>query len=249
MKKVEFWISDEEINNLYSSQYWNNIEEEKKKAFWIDDPKSCKVEQYLIKMKLKQEFETALKQVEISGRILDVAAGVCWTSALLSKYEAVKEIDAIDFSLHRIDKLAPLVVESLNGNKNKINRIIGNFYNIHKNNEHYDMIILSQAYHHAQYPLKLFHECDRVLKRGGVIVIIGEHIITKQRILRRIVKNLLNFKIKFDLFKEFYSHDDPLGDHYYTLNDYKFTFYSYGYDYEMPKAEIKNSSIFIARKI
>lgn len=167
MKEIEFWIKEQELNNLYTSEYWNNIEEEKKKEWWIKDSNDNKVDRYLTTSGLKQEFEIALENAKLQGKILDLAAGTCWTSALISKYKTVEEIDSVEFSFHRINDLAPITIESLGGNKTKINRILGSFYDIKRENEYYDVIILSQAYHHAQYPLKLFHECDRVLKRGG----------------------------------------------------------------------------------
>lgn len=131
---------------------------------------------------------------------------------------------------------------------NKINRIHGSFYEIKRDNEYYDCIILSQAYHHAEFPLKLFHECDRVLKKGGKIIIIGEHIIGFQRLIRRFAKNLLKLKINFNIMKEFYNHDDPLGDHYYLEHDYAFTFFAYGYKYQKLKTNIRGSTAFIGTK-
>lgn len=168
MQDIEFWINKEEIANLYTSDYWNNIEEEKKKEWWIENLNDDKVEKYLTKSGLRQEFEIALDNVKIGGKVLDLAAGVCWTSALISKYESVEKIDSVEFSFHRINDLASTTIESLGGDKTKINKILGSFYDIKRENEYYDLIVLSQAYHHAQYPLKLFHECDRVLKRGGL---------------------------------------------------------------------------------
>ncbi|MCX6077381.1 MAG: class I SAM-dependent methyltransferase [Campylobacterales bacterium] len=248
MKEIEYWMGKKEIEGMYTSDYWNNIEEEKTKEWWIEDSKDKKVEQYLLRSGLKEEFDLALKNSEIKGKVLDLAAGTCWTSAELSKYDNVSEIDAVEFSYHRINDLAPKTIESLGGKKEKINRILGSFYDIKRDDETYDVVVLSQAYHHAQYPLKLFHECNRVLKKGGYILIIGEHIVDKKRIFRRLIKNILNRKFSFDIFKEFYNHNDPLGDHSYLLQDYKFTFYAYGYDYKLLSSGVRGSSIFIGKK-
>lgn len=248
MKEIEFWIDQQQLGNMYTSAYWNDIEEEKKKEWWIKDSSDKNVEQYLDTSGLKQELHLALEHANIKGKILDLAAGTCWTSAEISKFENVECIDAIEFSYHRINELAPKTIESLGGNKDKINRVLGSFYDIKRNNENYDVIILSQAYHHAQFPLKLFHECDRVLKKGGYILIIGEHVITKKTIFRRLIKNLLKAKFHFNLFNEFYNHNDPLGDHFYTAHDYQFTFYAYGYTYEVVKSNLTGSTIFIGKK-
>ena len=248
MEELEVWIDKKDIDNIYTSKYWNNVEEEKKKEWWIKDEKDTIVIDYLKESGLKEEFELVLSNIEVKGKILDVAAGTCWTSAELSKYDTVSQIDAVEFSYHRINELAYKTISSLGGDHKKINRILGSFYDIKRDDETYDMIILSQAYHHAQYPLKLFHECDRVLKKGGYIVIIGEHIIGKKRVVKRFIKNILKGKFHFDIFKEFYNHRDPLGDHFYTINDYKFTFYAYGYDYKLIESNIRGSTVFIGKK-
>lgn len=248
MDELEYWISRSELDSLFTSDYWNDLEEERKKEWWIDDDNDKKLLRYLEKEGLNEEFQLAVSNANIKGNVLDLAAGTCWTSAYLSQIEDVKQIDAVEFSYHRIQDLAPKTISLLKGNKNKIKRVLGSFYDIKRDNESYDVIVLSQAYHHAQYPLKLFHECDRVLKKGGVILIIGEHIIGKKRVFRRFIKNLLKGKLLLDIHEEFYNHDDPLGDHSYLLSDYMFTFYSYGYDYKVIKSNIRDSTIFIGIK-
>lgn len=248
MNELEYWIDKKTIDEMYSSDYWNDVENEKSKEWWIENEKDDKVLKYLEKSGLKKEFESTINSVELKGKVLDVAAGTCWTSALLSQKENISSIDSLDFSYHRINDLAPKTIMSLDGNLNKINRILGSFYDIKREDNYYDVIVLSQAYHHAEFPLKLFHECDRVLKKGGYILIIGEHVISKKRIFRRFIKNLLNMKLSVDLYKEFYNHDCPLGDHSYMLSDYKFTFYAYGYSLKMIKPNIRDSSVFIGEK-
>ena len=248
MKEIEYWIKSEDSEEMFSSNYWNNIENEKEKEWWIEDSKDKKVFNFLKKSGLSEEFTIAIKDINLRGKILDLAAGTCWTSAILSKYENVEFIDAVEFSHHRIAKLAPITIESLGGDMNKINRIYGSFYDIKREDNYYDFIILSQAYHHAEFPLKLFHECDRVLKKGGKIIIIGEHIIGFKTIIRRFIKNLLKMKINFNIMKEFYHHDDPLGDHFYMEHDYAFTFFAYGYSYEVIKTNLRDSTVFIGTK-
>jgi len=248
MNKIEYWIKEKDINGLYTSEYWNNIEEEEKKVWWIESEKDLKVKKYLKNSGLEEEFELAVNSCNIKGNVLDLAAGTCWTSALLSKKKEVEKVDSVEFSHHRIDKLAPNTIASLDGDSSKINRILGSFYDIKRSDDYYDTIILSQAYHHAQYPLKLFHECDRVLKKGGSIVIIGEHIIGFKRVFRRFIKKLLSGKLFTNIHEEFYNHSDPLGDHSYLIGDYKFTFYAYDYDYKVISSNIRNSTIFIGKK-
>ncbi|SFV75458.1 hypothetical protein MNB_SM-3-1091 [hydrothermal vent metagenome] len=249
MKELEYWIEKDEINELYTAKYWNDIENEKTKEWYIEDENDSKVLDYLKRSGLYEEFEIALHHADIKGKVLDVAAGVCWTSAILSLFDSVDEIDALEFSLHRIDTLAPRVIGSLNGKKEKINRIVGSFYDIKREDNYYDTIVLSSSYHHAEFPLKLFHECDRVLKPNGTIIIVGENIISYKRVIGRFIKNLFQFQYKLDVCSDKYNvNDDPLGDHYYTKCDYRFTFASYGYQYKEIKSNIRGSIAYIGVK-
>ena len=171
MKPIVKWISEKEVEKINTSRYWNDIEKEKKKEWWIKDKNDEKLLNYLHSSGLLEEYKMAQMKLEkkglLSGRILDVAAGVCWTSALLSKHDKVKHIDALDFSWHRLEKLAPIICEQFQAKEYKIQRIFGSFYDLKNDKESYDLVFMSQAFHHADSPLRLLYECDRVLKSGG----------------------------------------------------------------------------------
>ena len=147
------------------------LKQKRKKEWWITDKNDNKLVNYLHSSGLFEEFEivrTKLEEKELLlGNILDVAAGVCWTSALLSKCDQIERIDALDFSWHRLSQLAPVVCEHFEANRDKVQRIYGSFYDIKRSEEEYDLIFMSQAFHHADSSLRLLAECDRVLKSGG----------------------------------------------------------------------------------
>lgn len=252
MKPIIEWISKEEAGEISTSTYWNDVETEKKKAWWLTDKNDKKLVNYLHSSGLFEEYKIAQTKLEekslLQGNILDVAAGVCWTSALLSRCKRVDRIDALDFSWHRISKLAPVVCEHFEANRDKIQRIFGTFYYIKKENDEYDLIFMSQGFHHADNPVRLFIECDRVLKPGGAVVLVGEHLITPCMFLARIVKRfLLTRKINLN-FHELFPPDEILGDHYYRIDDYYFLFQSLGYKVEHYKTNIRKSLIIIAAK-
>lgn len=253
MKPIIEWIDKKKIEQIYSAKYWNDIKEEKEKEWWVTDKTDNKIANYLHSSGLFEEFKIVHKKLEekslLCGNILDVAAGVCWTSALLSKCKDVKRIDAIDFSWHRLSKLAPVVCANFEAYTEKIQRIFGTFYDIKKGNEYYDLIIMSQAFHHADNPLRLLLECDRVLKPGGGIVLIGEHLITQFKFFKRVVKHfILTRKLNVN-FYELFKPDEKLGDHYYRIDDYYFLFQSIGcYKIEYYQTNIRNSLVVIARK-
>tara|TARA_B100000315_G_C14081456_1_gene365067 strand:+ start:16 stop:288 length:273 start_codon:yes stop_codon:yes gene_type:complete len=88
----------------------------------------------------------------------------------------------------------------INGNKGKIFRYLGSYYDLKFEDKSIDIIYMSQAFHHADKPLKLLIECDRVIKDKGRIILVGEHYIGIKNIVRRFLANLIkraHFSVKF----------------------------------------------------
>jgi len=61
---VEVWLSDDEIDNEYSSIYWNDEESEKGKEFWIEDGSYSGCYQYLAQSGLLAQWEIAKEYLE-----------------------------------------------------------------------------------------------------------------------------------------------------------------------------------------
>ena len=64
MRTIEKWLTDEELKSIYTSLYWNDIEEEKKKEWWIEDGDYEKCLNYLKTSKLLYEYKEAEKFVK-----------------------------------------------------------------------------------------------------------------------------------------------------------------------------------------
>lgn len=251
MREIENWISNEELKLIYTSSYWNDIEEEKKKEWWIEDGDYEKCVNYLKSSGLLYEYEQSEKFINNFKRntveIADLASGIGWTSALLSKLPKVKYVHAVEISEHRLDSLFEHSVKMLSGDSNKIFRYLGSFYDLKFDDNSIDIIYLSQAFHHADQPLKLLYECDRVLKDDGRIILVGEHYIGIKRIVKRFLKVLITQKKVITNFYELFQAHPIMGDHHYRRSDYYFIFNSMGYllRYE----DLKNGHlIYIADK-
>jgi ubiquinone/menaquinone biosynthesis C-methylase UbiE len=251
MRDVLYWIPEENITQIYSSSYWNDVQEEKKKAWWIGDGEYQKCLDYLKSSGLFHEFENAEKYIDnYDGnnlKIGDIATGIGWTSALLSKNKKVSEIHSVDMSIHRIKELFPHSIKMLSGEEDKIYRYIGSFYDMKFDDHSLDIIFMSQAFHHAENPIKLLIECDRVLKSGGRIILSGEHSIGMLRIIRRFFSVLLREKRISTNFYDLFTADPILGDHYYRNSDYYFMFKSLGYSVTHEKFQNGNV-VYIADK-
>ena len=251
MRKIITWLSDKELDLIYTSSYWNDIEEEKKKEWWIEDGNYQKCLNYLKKSKLIDEYRASEKFVKnfpsTEIKILDLAAGIGWTSALLSKLEQVKEVHALEISKHRLDSLFEHSVKMLSGKEDKIFRYLGSFYDLNIEDKSIDIIYMSQAFHHANKPFNLLSECDRVLKSNGRILLVGEHYINIRKQIRRFLSILIKQRKAISNFYEMFKPDPVLGDHYYRCSDYYFMFNALGYDLQHQKLESGNI-IYIADK-
>ena len=171
MKKIIYWLNDKELKKIFSADYWNNVEEEKRKELWMTDGNYESCIKYLKDNKLLDEFAVAESYITNPGnsslKVLDLAAGIGWTSALISKLKNVGEVHAVEISKHRIGEMFEHTMKMLGGIDRKILRYVGSFYNIKMKDKSIDLVFLSQAFHHADKPLKLLIECDRVLKDKG----------------------------------------------------------------------------------
>lgn len=265
---VNYWLSDKELETISSGSYWNLEEEEKKKKQWnIFDAGMEPMLEFLDKeRKYFNEYESILNFVEknnikIAGEGIDLAAGTCWATALLSKIEAVERIYALDISKHRLLKTAPIVFNHFAAKEEKIIRVVGDFLNIKLLDNSLDFCFMSSAFHHADDPNRLLVEIRRVLKPDGLVIMMGEKPIFWFTLMKQFLKNIvkmivpINYRGKpvyklFPRFSELYAPDPKDGEHYYYIYDYNKIFSKNGFRLFVNKqrdftnfAAIKNRTI------
>lgn len=155
--------------------------------------------------------------------MISLAAGVCWEAKLLIEH-GIKEMDFLDFSEHRIMKIAPYVLEYLQCPEEcNIRLIWGSYYEVRMPDCYYDCVILSEALMMAEDPNKLLKECYRLLKGGGYILIVGEPKMkrNKYREINRMVRGIFGMKVNFAT--------DISGAHKYYLSEYRKLFKKTGF--------------------
>jgi len=246
------WLSDEDLAKIYTSAYWNDIEEEKKKEWWILDNNYNKLWSYLNNTRLLHDYYAAedffKKEFDSQATIVDLAAGIGWTSVLLSKLNNVSEVHSVEISKHRIDLIMPAALEMFQGNPNKLKRYVGSFYKTKFDRDSMDAVFLSQAFHHAERPFFLLLEIHRILKINGVAFIFGEHYIDFKRIFRRFISSIIkDRKITFE-FRELFRPDQVLGDHYYRVSDYFFMAEATGFACQVERLP-SGDAMFILKKL
>lgn len=270
---IEYWINDYELSLIETSEYWNNEEEEKKKDWYVINENDNKAKEYIKNQGLEDTFHKALnilknKGINISGNILDVAAGVGYTSAIISKYKDVNKIYCLDISKHRLEKISPVIFSQYQAITEKIIRVVGSFYDIKIPDKSIDIVIMSQAFHHALNPHDLLSEVYRIMKNDGYIIVIGEQVITRSLYLQKLLKTfckdiLLLFGMKRNKkhksihkrdifnykFRELFPSDPEKGDTHYTLSKAGDLFKRAGLSFESFKIGKQNNWIYLAQKI
>lgn len=232
LREIQIWNQLELMQADYSAAYWNDVEKEKAKEWWVNDPTDPKLKQYLIRSGLLDQFtfiSAILEEFTINRdssrhskiNVLDVASGSGWASSLLSNFEFVETVMAVEFSLHRLDLLFEDTVANLGGDEDKIDRYLGSFYDLKLPDTSVDVVFLSQAFHHAEDPNKLLEEMNRLLKADGIIVMIGEHKFSALTHLRTFISRIVHEHRVPIRWSDLYPPDPVLGDHYYTRRQYR----------------------------
>lgn len=160
-----------------------------------------------------------------NSTLIDMACGIGWVSAKLSKLKNVKKIYCIDSSKFYIKEMLPKIFKQMNGNIKKVIAVEGIFTPILLKDDTVDYIILSAAIHHAENMQDVLKEAFRVLKKDGKLFILNEDPLPSLRYLLKCTKFFLKVLLNL-IFKKFkqsrqtlgYSNylDDPdLGDRAY----------------------------------
>lgn len=230
MVEVRRWLDADEIRATEYSAYWNDEAAEREKEWWTLDGDFARMEAYLSEQTtLAQELEDFLREVPPRGAGADLAAGSLWAVPRLVAHGA-ELVYAVEYSEHRLLKLGPNLLAHYGVPPERVVLCLGSFYDLRLDDRSLDFVLLAQALHHADRPDDLLREVQRVLKPGGTLYVIGEHLVSDpplKRRLRRALATSLPAPLQFRLFGEtvppaFDSPVDPvLGDHYWSRRDYR----------------------------
>ena len=210
--------------------YWNDVEIEKKKSFWIEDPSDMKIINFLTKeTNLQRCFLDALQFADniggaVRGDVLDIGAGVGWTSAIVSRIEAIQLIMAIDYSVNRLEKIAPIVMQQLGAEPDKVKRVVGDFFSLELQPAYYDAAIFCQSAYMFSDLERLFRKVNHLLVKGGILIVACERIFEAYPLLDwRYIKQVLRRGI--------YGRADISGNHNYVDSEYRRAIKGSGFDY------------------
>jgi SAM-dependent methyltransferase len=206
--------------------------------------------------------------IEPGGIGIDVAAGMLWMLPVLFGALSIERMICVEYSKHRLLKLGPKVIEHYGLPADKITLALGSFYDIRLPAESVDFAILCQAFHHANDPAALLGQVRKVLKPGGVVIVLGEDVVNwslrddllhmarymAARVLPRALRRgplhpahgvPASFIARSE---EIFRPDLELGDHAYLPRDYRRIFRRGGFSIELVRRRNAKSLSLLGRK-
>lgn len=245
---VQSWLESEAIEHVETSAYWNDPRNESEKAWDVSDGDFEKMERHLIASGLIEQLSAALNTGREQGLSLrgigaDLGCGTCWAEPHLLQGTEVEKVYCVEMSRHRLLELGLLVLSHYHVDPRRVTLCIGDFNRLSLADSSLDWVFMSQAFHHADDSGALLREVRRVLKREGFVIMIGEsppRPFTASLLLRYTAGVALSFlprRVQQRLFGRQFrlgtppwrkmrssSDDARMGDHHYTLDEYRSIF-------------------------
>ena len=225
-------VSHIEIDNINSFDYWNDKNIEKSKIKFIEMSKDLSFVKKTVQNNLYIHLNKILKSEKINNinNFLSLACGSSWLETLLINDLNIKKYIGLDFSKYRVHELSSETIKNNCINDIDVELIHGSFLNTKIDKESIDVLLLCQGFHHCDEPIRLLRECKRILKRDGVILIVGEHYYNYRKKIIRIIKHIIKFIINYKKYrfhrsflpdyKQLFPRDFNKGDIHYSDYEY-----------------------------
>lgn len=126
-----------------------------------------------------------------NGFVAELGAGSCGLSICLTRLPNVKRVTSLDISMKRMQKMIDLSATVLGGDPQKITPISSDFNGrLPFEDGELDAVVFDAALHHSRSMWATLAECNRVLKRGGLLIAQRESYLSSLR-ARGQIANLL----------------------------------------------------------
>lgn len=177
--KGEVWLDSDSIRSVAYSKFWNDEDVERQKPWHIIANGFEKMEQYVESMGFVDDLTACIDRLrargkDVRGTGIDIASGVLWLLPSLFRIVNPEHVTCVEYSAHRLLKLGPEVLKKNGVPLAKVTLALGSFYDIKAPAGSMDFAVLCQAFHHADDPDRLIEQIAKVLKPGGVVIILGE---------------------------------------------------------------------------
>ena len=181
---------------------------------------------------------------KIQGKVADIGSGTGVVASILSKFEFVKEVFAVEYSEDFVKKIMPITFQNLEAKEEKITRVVGSFNQLKVVDNFFDFICEVNSLHHSENLEMTLKELHRVLKPGGYIIAAdGAH---NNKVSTEYLSSLLDLQMS-DQQKKLYGLPQDFtrgmwGEHEYRYRDWKtacerngFKAYAFSFTQRNPK--------------
>lgn len=193
-----------------------------------------------------------------SSRVLSLASGTCWLEASLCDLYKPSHITAVDYSANRIHTIAPSIFKAIAPSYDDVDLVNGDILQLQSPNMSFDLVLLSQAFHHTNQPITLLKEISRVLKPKGSVLIVGEHHYNSVHTFRQLLSHFYkytsrsSYRHQHSLFPSYSTLFPPCfekGDIHYSKSDYHYMFSAMGFSYIRVLSSYANLQSYLLTKI
>ena len=108
----------------------------------------------------------------ITGRVVDLAAGICWLAARLSRIDAIEGIAAVHLSRQFLMTVGERIIQRFEGDAGKITFAVSSFNKVPLPSTDYDCAFLVAAIRHSLTPIQTLMEAHRLLRPGGTLIVV-----------------------------------------------------------------------------
>lgn len=158
------------------------------------------------------------------GVAVDMGSGTGVGACILSRFEEVEKVFAVEFSEYFVAKVMPLVFEKYDANNEKLQRVVSDFNRLKVEGNSLGIVLDIDSFHHSEDLDRTLQECYRVLVPNGVIIAIDRawpDRYTRDRLeamLDTEFPNHLKQKYNIPLGQHFTRRD--FGEHEYTIKQW-----------------------------
>ena len=230
MMKVTKKFIDKHIQDFDPSyEYWNDEEIEKKKLFYDIKALERSQEQQFFIREINQLIGEDHDNI---NSFLSVCCGNMWIEANAFKNNKLRNFIGIDYSQHRVHKLAEKSIKHMNV-QSDVELICGNILEFETDIK-FDLIYLSKAFHHIESPIVLLRKLKELLSNDGKIIICGEHYYGSVKYTKQLIKHFIRYAIfnKYRKIRSFFPEYGMLFPYSLEKGDIHYSLYNYHYFFE-----------------
>jgi len=169
-----------------------------------------------------------------SGMAADLGSGTGAGACILSKFQNIQKVYAVEYSRYFVEKIMPLVFAEKKGDHRKIQRAISDFNRLDLEDHSLGVILDIDSFHHSEDLDRTLKECARVLDQDGVIIAVDRA--WPDRYTQDQLEALLDtefpapLKQKYGIPVEQHFTRRDFGEHEYTIGQWFACFRRNGFD-------------------